>query len=101
MASGMVDAGAHQDWLGGFGSAPAPFANDGWDMQGAVELSVELTAPPGFTGFNIGYIFTSSGYEEWIGTSFNDKFCIIVNAPLTINGTDQVVNDTACSNPSA
>ncbi|MDP6943660.1 MAG: MopE-related protein, partial [Myxococcota bacterium] len=100
MASGMVDTGAHQDWLNGWGSSPDPFANDGWDMQDAVELSVQLTAPPGVTGFSIDYIFMSAEYEEWIGTSFNDKFYIILNAPLTTNGQDQVINYTACSNPS-
>ncbi|MGB0589136.1 MAG: MopE-related protein [Myxococcota bacterium] len=99
MASGMVDTGNHQDYLGGFGSAPDPFATDGYDMQDAVEFSVQLTAPPGVTGFSIDYIFMSVEYEEWIGSSFNDKFYIIMNGPGTTNGQDQVVNFTACSNP--
>jgi hypothetical protein len=99
MASGMVDTGNHQDYLGGFGTAPDPFATDGYDMQDAVEFSVQLTAPPGVTGFSIDYIFMSVEYEEWIGSSFNDKFYIIMNGGQTTNGQDQVINFTECSNP--
>jgi hypothetical protein len=99
MASGMVDTGSHQDYLDGFGSAPDPFATDGYDMQDAVEFSVQLTAPPGVTGFSIDYIFMSVEYEEWIGSSFNDKFYIIMNGPQTTNAQDQVINFTECTNP--
>jgi hypothetical protein len=101
MASGMVDTGAHQDWLEGWGSAPDPFASDGYDMHDAVELSVSLIAPEGASGFALDFIFMSAEYEEWIGTSFNDKFYVILNAPDSTNGVDVVINAGLCSNPDA
>ena len=97
ISSGMIAEGStHQDSLGGAGSAPDPFATDGWDMQDAVEMSMTLTVPPNVTGFSLDFIFMSVEYEEWIGTSFNDKFYLILKGP---DGVDRVINFTSCSNP--
>ena len=98
MASGMIDSVEHSDNLEGSGSAPDPFASDGFDMRDAVEFKLDLIAPEGATGFSLDFIFMSVEYEEWIGSSFNDKFYLILEGP---DGTPSVINYAACSNPEA
>jgi hypothetical protein len=99
ISSGMIEGTDHQDNLEGNGSAPDPFSTGGDDMQDAVEFKLDLTVPEGVTGFSLDFIFMSVEYEEWIGSSFNDKFYIIMNGGQTTNGQDQVINFTECSNP--
>ena len=41
----------------------------------------------------------SQEYEEWIGTSFNDRFYVVLNAPQTTGGVDQIINFALCSDP--
>ncbi len=85
------------------GGAPVadPFAKDGYKINDAVAMKVTMKAPPGVTGFTIDYIFMSAEYEEWIGSSFNDKFYILLKAPITTGGAETVINFTGCSNPTA
>jgi hypothetical protein len=101
MGSGNVNTTSHQDTLSGgsFAGAPDPYSNDGFEIHDAVEFTVNMVAPPGVTGFSVDYIFMSAEYEEWIGTDFNDKFYIILNAEETTGGVGKVVNYTQCSNP--
>jgi hypothetical protein len=62
-----------------------------------VELQLTLIAPAGVTGFSVDYIFMSTEYDEYIGSPWNDKFYIILNAPETTGGEPQVINFTNCS----
>ena len=39
--------------------------------------------------------------SEWVGTSFNDKFYIVLNAPQTTGGVPMVINYASCANPSS
>jgi hypothetical protein len=99
---GVIGSGAygdtnHQDYLTGSGTAADPFGPD--QMNDAVEVYVTMKAPDGATGFSIDYIFMSAEYHEWVGTSFNDKFYIILEAASTNGGAPTVVNYTTCSNP--
>ena len=100
LAAGQATGTSHSGGLGG-GSAPDPYAKDGFPTYDNVEFKVVLTAPPGALGFSIDYIFFSEEYEEYIGSSFNDKFYIFLQAPVTTQGQKIVVNTTACSNPNA
>lgn len=68
-------------------------------MNDAVEFQVTMTAPAGATGISVDYIFMSAEYEEWIGSSFNDRFYIILNAEQTTGGQDKIINYTKCSDP--
>lgn len=89
----------HSDKLGG-GSmedpviTPGPFSQPIYDVM---ELSVTLKAPYGVTGFSVDYVFMSAEYDEYIGTFFNDKFYMLLNAPETTGGVTTVINATACS----
>ena len=99
LASGPATGTSHTTDLPGGGSAADPFANDGYSTYDNVEFKVVMTAPTNAVGFAMDYIFFSEEYEEYIGTSFNDKFYIILKAPQTTNNVKTVINYTACSNP--
>ena len=99
LATGPATGTSHSSDLAGFGSASDPFAKDGYPTYDNVEFAVTMTAPQNALGFSLDYIFFSEEYEEYIGTEFNDKFYIFLQAPQTTNGQKVVVNDTACSNP--
>ena len=102
MASGYVaSSSSHHDMLPGNFGGSDPFASDGYNINDAVEIKVTMAAPPGVTGFSIDYIFMSQEYEEWIGSQFNDKFYIILNAPQTTGGQNTVINFTQCSDPNS
>jgi len=101
LASGPATGTSHTTDLPGGGSAADPFANDGYMTYDNVEFKVVMTAPTNAVGFAMDYIFFSEEYEEYIGTSFNDKFYIILKAPQTTNNVKTVVNYTACSNPNS
>ena len=89
----------HSSDLPGGGGAADPFSADGYTTHDNVEFKVVLQAPQAALGFSIDYIFFSEEYEEYIGTSFNDKFYIILKAPVSGSGEAEVINLTACSNP--
>jgi hypothetical protein len=99
LASGPATGSSHSTDLKGGNGVPDPFANDGYTTHDNVEFTVQLQAPQAALGFSIDYIFMSVEYEEYIGSSFNDKFYIILNGPTTTGGQAEVINLTACSNP--
>jgi len=99
LASGYISSSAHQDMLSGDIGGSDPYSSDTNMIHDSVEFTVTLVAPPGVTGFSMDYIFMSQEYEEWIGTQFNDRFYVVMNAPQTTGGVDQVINFTQCSDP--
>jgi len=101
LASGPATGTYHTQDLPGGGSTSDPFAKDGYPTFDNVEFKVVLKAPTNALGFSIDYIFFSEEYEEYIGTSFNDKFYIFLKAPQTTGNQKKVANFTACSNPNA
>jgi hypothetical protein len=98
LATGPATGTSHSKSLGGGGMSDS-FANDGFSAYDAMEIKLKMTAPMNVTGFTIDYVFLSVEYEEWIGSSYNDKFYIILKAPTTTNNQKKVINYTACSNP--
>ncbi|HIN85018.1 MAG TPA: hypothetical protein EYN06_00955, partial [Myxococcales bacterium] len=98
LASGPATGTSHSVDIGG-GSIADPYAKDGFSTKNNVEIVLQMTAPKGAKGFTIDYLFMSEEYEEYIGSSFNDKFYIILNGPETTGGQKKVINYTACSNP--
>ena len=98
LATGPATGTSHSSNIGGSSKA------DPWDPGGAltynnVEIKMQVKAPPGAKGFSLDYIFFSEEYEEYIGSTFNDKFYMILNAPQTTGGQDTIINFTQCSNP--
>lgn len=61
-----------------------------------VKWTMKLKAPKGAGGFQIHYIFFSTEYDEWVGTAYNDKFYIILEAKSTNKGAPTVINFTHC-----
>jgi hypothetical protein len=99
LATGPATGTSHSyDLLGGSG-ANDPYSTDGYETHDNVEFKVVMKAPNNALGFSIDYIFFSEEYEEYIGTSFNDKFYIFLQAPQTTGNQKIVVNTTSCSNP--
>jgi hypothetical protein len=77
-----------------------PFS-PGDEMNDAFEWRLSLKAPEGANGFEIAYVFFSGEYDEYIGSAFNDKFYIFIEAPSTNGGQRTVINFTACRDPQA
>ncbi len=100
LATGPATGTSHSKSLGG-SNISDPFANDGFKTYDNMEIKLKMTAPGNVTGFTIDYLFLSVEYEEYIGSNFNDKFYIILKAPVTTNNQKKVINYTACSNPNA
>ena len=90
----------HQSDLGG-GDVVDPFDPGGAGAYDVFELILQLKAPAGATGFAFDSLFMSVEYEEWIGSSFSDKFYAVLQAPSTTGGLLQVINSGPCSNPDA
>jgi hypothetical protein len=99
LASGPATGTSHTTDLSGGGGKGDPFAKDGYTTHDNVELVLQIKAPAGAIGFSIDYVYFSEEYEEYIGSSYNDKFYIILQAPQTTGGQKVVINSTACSKP--
>jgi len=98
MATGPAMGTSHSVNVGG-GSIADPFSNDGYPIYNAFEWKLQLKAPAGAHGFQVHYVFFSEEYDEFISTSFNDKFYIFLEAGSTNGGTNTVINYTDCRDP--
>ena len=65
----------------------------------AIEWRLRLKAPEEANGFRIRHLYFSQEYDEYVGTEFNDKFYITLQAGSTNSGEETVINYTACRNP--
>ncbi len=98
MATGPATGTSHSQDMGG-GTMPDPFTSDGDNMHNTYEWTLNLKAPADAHGFQVHYVFLSVEYDEWVGTSFNDKFYIILEAGSTNDGARTVVNYSDCRKP--
>jgi hypothetical protein len=94
VASGPATGTSHSSWVADTGGVADPFASG--TMHNAVEFHVSLTAPVNAQGFSFEYVFFSEEYDEYVGSSFNDKFYAVLNAPITTSGVDTITNFTVC-----
>ena len=99
MATGPATGTAHSEDMGG-GTLADPFSSDGYQIHNSYEWKLNLKAPPGAHGFQVHYVFFSEEYDDYVGTSYNDKFYIFLEAASTNGGTKTVINYTDCRNPS-
>lgn len=99
LSTGPATGTSHSTDLSGGSSIPDPFSSDGYPTYDNAEFTVSIVAPPNAVGFSIDYVFFSEEYEEYIGTSFNDKFYIFLTASQTTGNQKKVINTTQCSAP--
>jgi hypothetical protein len=64
-----------------------------------VEWRMILTAPEEAKAFRLKYVFFSEEYDDWISSSFNDKFYVLLEAGSTNEGNMTLVNFTECRDP--
>ena len=76
-----------------------PIDPEGSGVYDVMEWKIKLEAPPGAGGFQIHYVFFSEEYDEYVGSAFNDKFYIILEADSTNGGDPTVINFTECRDP--
>jgi hypothetical protein len=101
LATGPATGTSHSSDLSGGGGTSDPYSSDGYTTHDNVEFKVVMKAPTNALGFSIDYIFFSEEYEEYIGSSFNDKFYIVLKAPQTTGNQNKVINTTSCSSPNS
>lgn len=101
LSTGDFTNDGHSHALPGGTATLDPYAPDSSMMYDTIEYTMKLKAPEGAGGFSLEYVFMSVEYEEYVGTAFNDKFYMILNAPTTTGGEDRIINFTACSDPDA
>ncbi len=75
------------------------FSKDGAPIYDVMEWRIHLKAPKPARGFRIYYIFFSEEYDEYVGSLWNDKFYILLEARSTNNGAPTVINFTECRDP--
>ncbi len=99
LATGPATGTSHTTDLSGGSSKSDNISSSGDEMYDAVEFVVTLTAPAIALGFSIDYVFMSEEYEEFIGSSYNDKFYMLLKGPQTTGGQWKIINFTDCRNP--
>jgi hypothetical protein len=100
MASGIATGTSHTT-----ACASGCSADDPWDptyqTNDVVDWRLILKAPDEAKAFRFKYVFFSEEYDEWISSSYNDKFYAVLEAGSTNNGNPTVINFTACRDPDA
>jgi hypothetical protein len=79
-----------------------PYANDLYADTPAYDVmnwEMILTAPGGAHGFSFVYVYLSEEYDDYIGTSCNDKFYVFIEAGSTNDGNKTIINFTDCREP--
>jgi hypothetical protein len=96
MATGPAMGTSHSVEMGD-GGAEDPYASDpSAPIYDAMEWKLRLKAPQGAHGFQVDYVFFSEEYDEYVGSGYNDKFYIFLEAPSTNHGKRTVINFTDC-----
>ena len=98
MATGPAQGTAHSVDLGGQSMAD-PFLKSSAPTYNAVEWKLKLQAPPGANGLRFRHVFFSEEYDEYVGSQFNDKFYVVLEAGSTNGGKATVINYTDCRDP--
>jgi len=98
IGTGPVDNTNNSSNLSGGSAIGDPF-DPGTSARDVVEFTISMTAPDYALGFSVDYVFFSVEFDEYVGTQYNDKFYMILNAPQTTAGADKVINFTDCRDP--
>ncbi|MDD5306589.1 MAG: choice-of-anchor L domain-containing protein [Deltaproteobacteria bacterium] len=100
LATGPALGTSHSIDLGGIAGAD-PYANDDYPapIYNAMEWSIVLKAPKKARGFSFNYVFFSEEYDDFVGTSYNDKFYVFLESESTNGGKKTIINFTSCRQP--
>jgi len=98
MASGPALGTQHSVDVGG-SSGQDPFVKGSSSIYNAMEWKLHLKAPPGANGIRVRHVFFSEEYDDYVGSQYNDKFYMVMEAGSTNGGTPTVINTTACRAP--
>ena len=101
MATGPALGTEHSTSMGG-GSASDPWAKDEYadiPTYDNMEWTLTLRAPDEAHGFGFKYVFFSMEYDDFIGTQYNDKFYVFLEADSTAGGNKTIINFTECRDP--
>ena len=100
LATGPALGTQHSTWIS---QSPGsdPYSGEASPVYDTVEWRLRLKAPAGAGGFGISYVFLSEEYDDYVGTQYNDKFYVVIEAGSTNGGTPTVINYTRCRNPDA
>jgi len=78
---------------------PDPWSSEEFMTNDVMEWKLVLKAPEEARAIRFKYVFFSAEYDEWIGSSFNDKFYVLLEAGSTNDGNATVINFTECREP--
>ena len=92
MATGPATGTNHSVALNSSTSVNDPVKPAGLPAYDVMEWKITLKAG----GFQIHYVFFSEEYDEYVGSNFNDKFYILLEAQSTNNGAPTPINFTDC-----
>ncbi len=98
MATGPALGTSHSVDVGGQ-SMVDPVMPGGAAAYNAMEWKLQLQAPAGANGIRLRHVFFSEEYDEYVGSQFNDKFYILIEAGSTNGGKATVINYTDCRKP--
>ncbi len=98
MATGPALGTKHSVDQGGQAMAD-PYVKGGAKAFNAMEWKLRLKAPKGANGLRIRHVFFSQEYDEYVGSQFNDKFYMLIEAGSTNGGKPTVINYTDCREP--
>jgi hypothetical protein len=98
MASGIATGTMHSGGCTS-GSVDDPWSSEGYPTYDAVEWQLVLVAPEEAKGFRFKYVFFSEEYDDYIGTTVNDKFYVLLEAGSTNEGAMTLINYALCREP--
>jgi len=76
-----------------------PWTDEEYDIHDVVEWRMILRAPDDAEAIRFRYVFFSEEYDDYISTSYNDRFYAIIESGSTNDGNPTIINFTLCREP--
>jgi hypothetical protein len=70
-----------------------------FNIHDVVEWRLVIKAPDAAKAFRFKYVFLCEEYDDFISSSYNDKFYVILEAGSTNDGDGTIINFTECRDP--
>lgn len=98
MSTGPAAGTSHSEWVSQQAGVD-PYSPEAFSIYDVVEWRIRLRAPQQAGGLGVSYVFFSEEYDDYVGSQFNDKFYIVIEAGSTNGGKPTVINYTECRDP--